>query len=59
MWFTTSMFYPLLVLYTKLSTHTTHKYRILKEEECRNTAGHGDKLSGQGNNLIFIKVPTL
>jgi len=58
MGFTTSMFYPLLVLYTKLSTHKTHKYCTLKEEELGETAGHGDKLSGKGNNLIFIKAPT-
>jgi hypothetical protein len=53
------MFYPLLVLYTKLSTHKTHKYGILKEEEYHKTAGHGDKLSGQGDILIFIKASTL
>jgi len=57
--FTTSVFYPLLVLYTKLSIHATHKYCILKEEECGETAGHGDKLSGKGNKLIFIKAPPL
>jgi hypothetical protein len=57
--FTTSMFHPLLVLNTKLSTHKAHKYGILKEEECHKTAGHGDKLPGQGNILIFIKAPTL
>lgn len=53
------MFYPLLVLYTKLSTHKTNKYCNLREEKCGKTAGHGDKLSGKGNNLIFIKAPTL
>jgi len=52
------MFYPLLILYTKLSTQKTHKYCTLKEE-CGETAGHGDKLSGKGNNLIIIKAPTL
>jgi hypothetical protein len=56
--FTTTMFYPLLILYTKLSTQKTHKYCTLKEE-CGETAGHGDKLSGKGNNLIIIKAPTL
>jgi len=57
--FTTTVFYPLFVSYTKLSIHTTHKYCILKEEECGETASHCDKLSGKGNNLIFIKAPTL
>jgi hypothetical protein len=35
------------------ATHKTHNYCILKEQECHTSAGHG------GNNLIFIKLPTL